>query len=269
MFRMVCALMVLVAFLSPVEANTLRNVVYGSHPKQAMDVYLPDLPQSAPMLVMLHGGAWKIGDKGNRRVWKAKAEYWGDKGFIVISVNTRLLPDASPVEQTQDLARAIAFIQGQAQDWGGDAGQLVLMGHSAGGHVVSLLSAREDIRRAAGLRPWKGTVGLDAGGLDVETAMKGNPARVYQNAFGTDPAFWAAANPSAHVNRGEGPFLIVCSTRRASVCQDGERFSESAGGASILRVNMSHSAINSELGKVSSYTDAVDRWIMRALGNQY
>ncbi len=247
------------------QAKQLRDVPYGTHQDQSFDVYLPDAPQNAPLIVMLHGGAWRIGDKSNQGVWQEKSDYWNAKGYIFISTNTRLLPDADPIEQTRDLAKAVALIQQKAKRWGGDPSKLVLIGHSAGGHVVSLLATRGDLRREAGLLPWRGTVSLDAGGLDVEKVMNSRPPRLYRKAFGRDPKFWTAANPTAHADTGEGPFLIVCSVRRVSACRDGASLAAKVEAASLLRVDMSHREINSELGKPSVYTKTIDTWITKAL----
>ena len=50
-------------------------------------------------------------------------------------------PAASPLEQTEDVGRALAFVQANARSWGGDGARVVLMGHSSGAHLVALLTA--------------------------------------------------------------------------------------------------------------------------------
>ncbi len=255
----------LALFGTAAEAKSPATHAYGSHPDQRLDVYAPDRVENAPMIVMLHGGGWRRGDKAMSRVWEEKVAHWGGQGFLFVSVNTRLIPDADPVEQTRDLARAMAYIQSHARGWGGDSGRLVLMGHSAGAHVASLLAVREDIRSAAGVRPWDGTVVLDTAAVDVPAIMERRHPGLYDTAFGDDHALWHATSPIEHVSPGEGPFLLVCSTRRRDSCPAARKFSRAAGAAgdsvSVLPVALSHGKINADLGKPSAYTEAVDTWI--------
>jgi acetyl esterase/lipase len=121
---------------------SLRDVAYGSDPAQRMDVYLPPDAKNAPVLLLVHGGAWRIGDKAHGRVVENKVARWVPQGFVVVSVNYRMLPGADPRVQADDVALALATAQRQAPAWGGDPAKFVLMGHSAGAHLVSLLDAQ-------------------------------------------------------------------------------------------------------------------------------
>ena len=58
------------------------SVAYGNYQAQTMDVYLPAKANNAPVILMVHGGAWKIGDKGAKSVVKHKVKRWVEKGFI-------------------------------------------------------------------------------------------------------------------------------------------------------------------------------------------
>ncbi|HKH90328.1 MAG TPA: alpha/beta hydrolase, partial [Gemmatimonadaceae bacterium] len=123
----------------PPEVAVVRDVAYGADPKQRFDVYTPKGARNAPVVVMVHGGAWRIGDKRSRGVVGKKVARWSRDGIVVISVNYRMLPGTDPVEQARDVARALAVAQQRMSEWGGDAGKVVLMGHSAGAHLVALL----------------------------------------------------------------------------------------------------------------------------------
>lgn len=265
------ALVTLIVFMTTqvASAERLANLKYGRHRDQILDVYTPERAANAPIIVMLHGGAWAFGDKRNRQVWRAKAAHWGAGGYIFVSVNTRLLPDADPIDQGRGLALALAFVQANARRWGGDPERMIVIGHSAGAHVAALLAVRNDLRRMAGVRPWEGTILLDTAALDVAKLMTQKPARLYRDAFGADPAYWAAASPIEHFNAGDGPFLIVCSSKRRTTCPSARDFAgqgaKSGVATSILPVALRHSPINRELGEPSAYTNAVDDWIVRAL----
>lgn len=74
------------------------------------------------MIFMVHGGAWMIGDKGNKGVVDNKVKRWAPQGFVFISANYRLCPAADPLKQARDVARALAFAQSQAGSFGADPG---------------------------------------------------------------------------------------------------------------------------------------------------
>lgn len=249
---------------------TLPDLAYGAHERHRLDVYLPARTAGpAPVIVMMHGGAWVLGDKRNRNVWRAKARHWVPRGYAFVSVNTRLLPDAQPLDQARDLARALAFVQARAAGWGADPERIVLMGHSAGAHTAALLAADPRLGSEAGLKPWRGTVALDTAVLDVADLMRSDPAWFHFNAFGRDPNGWDDASPMARMGGRPGPILAVCSLQRPGVCERARRFAGAAtargGAAQVLPVDLSHEEINADLGLRNGYTAAVDAWL-RGLG---
>ncbi|MBK1636591.1 alpha/beta hydrolase [Rhodovulum adriaticum] len=265
------ALLLLLALAAPVPARAdrvLRDIPYGPDPRQRMDVYLPESAVHAPVLVMVHGGAWRFGDKTSLGVVGNKRSFWGARGYVVVSVNYRLLPDAAPDAQARDVARALALVQRQAADWGGDPGSIALMGHSAGAHLAALLAADPGIALAEGAQPWRATVALDSAALDVERVMRGHPLRLHRVAFGQTPSYWRAVSPYAQLTPRAGPVLLVCSSRRPRPCPEAARFAakvETLGGnASVLRVDMTHAEINRDLGLPGAYTQAVAGFLRAA-----
>ncbi|WP_421704609.1 alpha/beta hydrolase [Aliiroseovarius sp.] len=248
---------------SPVQAYELwRNQPYGAGPLQKLDAYLPEHRANAPLVVMVHGGGWVGGDKRTLPVWRRKAAYWTGLGAIFVSVNYRLVPEVMPDTQVQDMAAALALVQRSAKAWGGDPERIVLMGHSAGAHLVALLAA--DPARE-GARPWLGTVALDTAAYDVETLMQNQPSRLYQQAFGPDPAIWQAASPLARLQRGVGPLLLVCSQKRGPACPASHGFAQAVtargGAARVLPQPLNHLAINAGLGAKGPYTEAVEAFL--------
>ncbi|MGO7212496.1 alpha/beta hydrolase [Rhizobium ruizarguesonis] len=249
----------------PAGTRVYRDIAYGSHPKQRMDIYVPDGAANAPVIFMVHGGAWVVGSKSASRVVDNKVNYWLPKGFIFISVNNRLLPEADPLEQAQDVARALAAAQEKVRSLGGDPRRFVLMGHSAGAHLVMLLSADPAMARQFGATAWRGTVALDSAAYDVAEIMKSPHQRLYDRAFGTDPGSWQRVSPSAQIRPGAQPMLLVCSSPRRPSCAQAKGFDSSAGvagvRAEVIPVAKSHAAINEDLGKPGAYTATVDQFI--------
>ncbi|WP_018604505.1 alpha/beta hydrolase [Uliginosibacterium gangwonense] len=250
----------------PAGAKVLHDVAYGSDAKQSMDVYLPANPANAPVIFMVHGGAWRTGDKAMSRVVNNKVARWLPRGIIFISVNYRLLPKADPLQQAEDVGRALATAQGKAREWGANPDAFVLMGHSAGAHLVSLINSPPERTLALGARPWLGTVSLDTAAMDIVTVMQNRHFRFYDKAFGSDPAFWQATSPMQQLNRQAPPLFAVCSsTRPDHPCDGTQTFADKAHDMG-LRVEMlpqalKHSQINENLGQPGAYTTAVERFM--------
>ena len=149
------------ATAAPAGPRVMRDVAYGTDPAQRFDVYLPAGARDAPLLFFVHGGGWANGDKDNRGLAN-KRDYWLAKGYAVASSNYRMLPDTAPLEQAGDVASAIAFAQRKAPEWGVDPARLVLMGHSAGAHLVALLGSKPALLAQAGAQRPLGVVALDS-----------------------------------------------------------------------------------------------------------
>lgn len=251
----------------PAGGRLIADVPYGESPRQRFDLYLPPRggapAQPAPILVMVHGGAWMFGDKASRGVAGDKMARWVGKGGIFVSLNNRLWPEAAPLVQAEDVARAVAMVQTLAASWGGDPRQLVLMGHSAGAHLVALLGASPSLAARFGAQRWSGTVVLDSAALDLPGLMRQRHARFYDRVFGGDAAAWRDASPADRLGADAPPMLLVCSTLRSDdSCGQADRFAARAVAlrvsARVQREALSHAAINVELGSLGPYSDAVD-----------
>lgn len=252
----------------PPGITVVRNVAYGTDPRQRFDVYAPAHAGHAPVILMVHGGGWRRGDKAARGVIENKIARWLPRGFIVISTNYRMRPVTAPLQQAQDVARALALAQRRASEWGGDPDRFILMGHSAGAHLIALLSAEPALATAQGARPWLGTISLDSGSLDVVQTMQARHLPLFDQAFGPDPAGWLAASPYQQMQARMPPFLAVCSSRRRDSCPQAHAFVDKAlafgGRASMLEEDLSHGEIDQQLGLPSNYTRAVEQF-MRTL----
>ncbi|HTV86732.1 MAG TPA: alpha/beta hydrolase [Dyella sp.] len=252
----------------PAGTRVISNVSYGDDPRQRLDVYAPADASHAPVIFMVHGGAWAFGKKTSPGVVENKVARWVPKGFIVISIDYRMLPDAAPLAQADDVARALAFAQRHARQWGGDPALFIVMGHSAGAHLVSLITTDTAIAQARGVQPWLGTVSLDSAALDVVNIMQQRHLPLYDRAFGSDEAGWIAASPMQQMHGRIVPFLAVCSTRRENSCPQAQRFvakAQSLGSSGrMLPEDLTHEQINEQLGTSSDYTDNVEAF-MRSL----
>jgi acetyl esterase/lipase len=251
----------------PPGASIDRDLAYGDDPAQRLDLYRPANAQgSAPLLLFVHGGGWRRGDKAMSQMIKNKAPHWLSQGCLFASTNYRLLPAADVIEQARDVARALAFVQGHAADWGGDPARVVLVGHSAGAHLAALLTADDELARQQGAQPWLATVALDSAALDMAATMAGPHYRFYDAVFGDDPAFWRTASPTLQLaGRQVAPMLMVCSSDREDSLGAASEFAQRATGlggqVQLLPVALSHAEINDQLGTPGAYTSAVDEFL--------
>lgn len=221
--------------------------------------------RNAPVVFMVHGGGWRRGDKSARGVVQNKVSHWVPRGIIVVSVDYPMLPDTPPLQQAGEVGMALAAAQRDASQWGGDPRKFVLMGHSAGAHLVALISAEPALATGRGALPWLGTVALDSAAYNVTAIMQARHLRLYDEAFGSDPAAWVAASPIAQLETRTAPFLAVCSSRRSDSCAQAQAFAKKARGlgarVEVLPEDLGHGEINQTLGGTSAYTAAVDQFL--------
>lgn len=259
----------------PTGVQRIADVPYGSDPRQRMDVYLPTPSTTssatasavrAPVVFMVHGGGWRHGDKAMGRVVQEKVARWVPRGFVLISVNYRLLPDTPVDQQERDVQAALMAAQQRATTWGADPSRFILMGHSAGAHLVALLNARAPQALREGAWPWLGTVVLDSAVMNVPTTMRAPHMPLYDDAFGADPAYWRLLSPWHQWTAGAPPVQMVCSTERADQpCHQAEALARHVHGlggrAEVLPQDLSHGEINAQLGLESPYTRAVEAFM--------
>nr|WP_240193325.1 alpha/beta hydrolase [Desulfobulbus alkaliphilus] len=118
---------------------------YGEHPRQQLDLYLPEQDRTeAPTLVFFYGGSWARGSKDNYRfVGQAFAE----AGYPIAIPNYRVYPEHLFPDFIVDGADALAWLK---QEGFAERG-IVLMGHSAGAHIAAMLAYNSTYVEASGL----------------------------------------------------------------------------------------------------------------------
>ena len=250
----------------PPGVRVLRDQAYGVDPRQRMDVYLPTSQPAQGVVFMVHGGAWRTGSKDSPHVVANKVQHWLPQGLAFITIDYRLLPQTPVATQANDVRAALAHAQRHASQWALPADRFVLMGHSAGAHLVALVSADPATTLAQGAVPWLGTVVLDSAVLNVPDLMRERHAKLYDAAFGSDPATWTALSPFHQLTPQAQPMLVVCSSQRQdNPCRQARGLAEKGHitglHMSVVPQALSHADINGLLGQPGVYTDAVDRFL--------
>ena len=241
--------------------ETERDVAYGPDPLQKVDIFRPPgmvEGDTAPVILVVHGGGWDNpdGDKANPGVIDNKKAYYLGKGYIVASMNYRLYPQVTPLQEQQDVAAAFAFVQKLP---GVDPKRVGLMGHSAGGTNIAVAAASM-------VKPaW--VVCLDAGTLDVQDSVA-KAAKLGSDLmvpFGTDQSKWPAMSPMDCVQGLTGPWLLAVGNRSPASVKQTEAFAarvqQFGGSATVQQFDLSHADMDSQVGLPGPLTDAIDKFI--------
>lgn len=254
------------------EVHIIANVSYGADVKERFDVYTPlhvNTHSLAPVIFMVHGGAWRVGDKTSQSVVENKVNYWVKKGYIVISTNYKMLPNTPVGEQVMGVAKALGVAQAKSASWGGNKAQFIVMGHSAGAHIIALIASSPSFYAHNAITPPVAAVFLDSAVMDTPMLMSAKHMRLYDHAFGSEPDYWQRLSPYHQLSSTRMPLLAVCSTKRDDSCPQAERFLSKASSLGtktvLLKKNMTHKEINQLLGEDATYTQAVDDFLNRVI----
>ena len=182
-----------------------HGLAYGTHPRQRLDLYLPDGPlaRALPMVVFFYGGSWQ---SGSREDYLFVGQALAARGCVVVVPDYRLFPQVVFPGFVHDAAAALAWARAHAADYGADAGRVFLMGHSAGAHIAALLATDASYLHAHG-------IGSDAiaGVIGLGGAYDFLPLRdpLLQQVF--PPDLRVVSQPVSHVRGSEPPMLLLVS----------------------------------------------------------
>ena len=176
---------------------------YGPLDAQKIEVIVPDQPAShpRPVVVFIHGGGWNSGDPHDYRfVGRTLAR----EGYVVVLPGYRLNEAGRYPAMLEDGALALAWTQQHIAQYGGDPGQVVLMGHSAGAYNVMMLGLE---------RQWLGRAGVPDGFVKGVIGLSG-PYDFYpftsdsaRNAFGQAPD--PVLTQPVHFVRSDAPKVLL------------------------------------------------------------
>ena len=155
-----CMLLMFSSKVSAQERKTLtedrvrivRDLEYvpQGHTRHKLDLYLPSQPsqEKLPLVVYIHGGAWRNGDKaGGARFVRHLAQ---SGKFVGASINYRLSGHAIWPAQIHDCKAAIRWLRGNGKDYGIDPDRFGVIGTSAGGHLVAMLGTTGGVKELEG-----------------------------------------------------------------------------------------------------------------------
>jgi acetyl esterase/lipase len=202
----------------------VRDIEFGkvADASLKLDLYLPAGKLRSPLLVWVHGGAWRSGSRKDMPLGKLVAE-----GYAVASVDYRLSTQAKFPAQIHDLKAAIRFLRGHGNEWRLSSKKILIAGDSAGGHLAALVGVSNGNPELEGdpgnhraqSSDVQGVISF-YGGANLTTILKqSTPHGLSVRVPALDlllggqpddlPALARLASPVFHVDRNDPPLLLL------------------------------------------------------------
>ena len=242
------------------EPQVHRDIAYAEpkNERQTLDVYAPREGKNHPIVFWIHGGGWQAGDKTDVQV---KPQAFVDKGFVFVSTNYRLLPNASIKEMAGDVAKAIRWVHDHAQEYGGDPDTFFVMGHSAGAQLAALVCTDDRYLKAERLSLVASSRAAFRSMATPTTCPCRSPrsSRSGRTPTGASSGTRRARktlSPVTHVAKGKGipPFLILHVADHPETTAQSQRLAKALQEAGVPAraypaKGKNHGTINADLGK--------------------
>lgn len=210
------------------------SVQYGKDDKQSLRIYpaaaiAPGQP--SPVVIWVHGGGWRNGDKDNRAGIHL-CQRWAQQGCVVVGIDYRLTPAVVHPAHVQDVAAGIAWVHQNIAPHGGDPQRIFLLGHSAGAHLVALVATAPQYLKAHDLSPkmtLAGVMAIDTASYDLTKTRTPAVRKMVLDSFGSDPNTLNEASPLQHARKhpDECPrFLIAAVKQRPEAVSESKALNE-------------------------------------------
>ncbi|MCD6310703.1 MAG: alpha/beta hydrolase [Candidatus Eremiobacteraeota bacterium] len=222
-------LLFIISTVTVIEAGVImyRDIRYFNDSSGAMewhklDLYRPTGKALLPVLVFAHGGGLIM---GNKSMYPGLGERLANMGFLVAMTGYGHSPEIKFPEHAKNVARAITWLQRNAGKYGGDPNKIFLMGHSAGGYLVSLLALDHKYLEEEGGNPYyiKGVISIS--GIYTIYSLRAERRdeffqKIITPAFEDDFDTLKDASPLTHVNSSAPPFLILWAEKELPFIRD-------------------------------------------------
>ncbi|HJZ94834.1 MAG TPA: alpha/beta hydrolase [Gemmataceae bacterium] len=233
------------AFAVEKHLNLAYNAAKDADPdRHKLDVYVPKGAKDAPVMMFVHGGAWRSGSKD---LYATLGDTFAKQGIVTVVINYRLSSakgGAKHPDHIHDVAKAFAWVKENAPKYGGSPDKLFVSGHSAGGHLVALLATDEAYLKAekCSLKDVRGVMAVS--GVYTIAPTVGS----IRAAFGTEEDVCNAASPLTHVKEKEPPFLIAYGTSDFPTLDQmaekfGKKLTECKCDATVMKLDRDHYSI--------------------------
>jgi acetyl esterase/lipase len=232
------------------SARTGLDLAYAPGHRHTLDVYAPTSRSGPlPIIMFFYGGAWR---EGKKQEYEFVGRALAAQGFVTVVPDYRLVPETQFPGFVEDCAAALRWVQDNIAAYGGDAGKVVLCGHSAGAYNAIMLALDPTYCQRAGARhsAIKGAVGL-SGPYDF-LPFESEPAI---NAFGSalDPEL---TQPVHFARPDAPPLLLIWGDKDERIARRNieglERAMRAAGGSIETKIyaGVNHGATMTSLSRM-------------------
>ncbi|MEO7649176.1 MAG: alpha/beta hydrolase [Bryobacteraceae bacterium] len=193
------------------DYSVRQDVVFSSPGGVALklDAHIPPGKGPFPAVILVHGGGWTNGTKTANFVQPLFAPLT-ESGFAWFTIDYRLAPKHPYPAAVEDVEAAIRFVRSHAKEYKVDGRRIALMGESAGGHLVSLVGARN--RKPANVA----AVVCFYGPIDLVEFVSTKPGNKGMAAFLPSGQF-REASPATYISGKTPPFLVIHGTKDDAV----------------------------------------------------
>jgi len=189
------------------EYRPVLDLRYGQAPKETLDLFVPE-GNAQGTLVFIHGGYWRALDKIDHSF---VAPAFVEQGIAVAVVNYDLCPDVSIAEITDECRRALLWLGAKGARHGAQPRNMVVAGHSAGGHLAAMMFATDWRAQGAERDPFIGGVTL-SGVHDLTPLVHFS----FNVDFRLDDALAARLSPIDHRSHTRAPLLAAAGAEETS-----------------------------------------------------
>ncbi|KAJ5626564.1 Alpha/beta hydrolase fold-3 [Penicillium herquei] len=200
------------------------DVAYGDKETQRLRLWTAK-SSKAPVIVFVHGGSWRSGTYLDS-VGSVKIDHLTNQGYAFATVNYTLIPSVTVEEQVQEVANSVDFLLKNVTGLDHFApDRVILMGHSSGAHVVTLLGTDTKYLERAGvsIHVVQAVISLDGSNYNIPAEITDSPGPVAQNtisALGLDLERLRAMSPTYHARApNAGAFLLLHVQRQGDIRQ--------------------------------------------------
>jgi len=185
-----------------------RDIAYGTHPRQQLDVYRPAAGRALPVVVFVHGGAFVDGHRNRSpEIYANVLYYFARNGVVGVNIEYRLAPEHKYPSGSEDVRLAVEWVRRNVSEHGGDPERIFLIGHSAGAAHAGSYAYDRRLQPASG----PGIAGLVvlSGRVRAETLPENPNAPKVEAYYGADPAVLDECSAVTHVSADSVPTMIA------------------------------------------------------------
>jgi len=187
------------------EVTVVNDISYYDGPdadakKHKLDIYTPKGLKDFPVVFFIHGGTWSSGD---RKMYGNMGQMFASQGIGVVVISYRLSPAVTHPAHIEDVARAFAWTHANISKYGGRVDRIFVAGHSAGGHLTSLLAANPEYLKKYNLSA------KNIRGLIPISGVYDIPAGMFPKIFPGTADELKPASPVKNLTAGGPPALVI------------------------------------------------------------